>query len=88
MRPSRNNDTIAALIPPEKGQAFYWDDSLKGFGVRLTPGGTISYIVQGRVDGNAIRKTIGRYGVLTAIQARKLAKTTFAPFIWVTRQAS
>ncbi len=38
---------IDALELPDKGQKFIWDGELKGFGVRLTPGGK-AYIVQAR----------------------------------------
>ena len=36
---------VDALVLPDKGQVFKWDGELKGFGVRLTPGGK-AYIVQ------------------------------------------
>ena len=70
--------TIERLIPPEKGQALYWDDSLKGFGARITATGIISYIAQARVQVRTRRVTrrvtLGRHGVLTSEEARKQAK--------------
>jgi integrase len=66
--------TIERLIPPEKGQALYWDDSLKGFGARITATGAIGYIAQARVQGQTRRVTLGRHGVLTSEEARKQAK--------------
>ncbi len=59
---------------PATGNAFLWDDSLPGFGLRVTAKGVRSYIVQARVAGKSRRVTLGRHGVLTVDQARKRAK--------------
>ena len=56
-----------------KGQDFIWDTELKGFGLRITPG-NISYICQGRVNGESVRVTIGRHGVWYPDDARKVAR--------------
>lgn len=59
---------------PEKAQAFYRDDQLKGFALRVTPGGAKSFIVEKRINNKVKRKTLGRFGVLTVEQARKEAQ--------------
>lgn len=64
--------------PPAKpdgrpSQQFYRDSALPGFGLRVTSGGTKSFIVEMRVQGKVKRKTLGKYGKLTVEQARKLA---------------
>jgi len=61
---------------PTAGQSFHWDDELRGFGVRVTPSGARSYIVQGRVrvTGKTRRITLGAHGVLTCDEARRKAK--------------
>ena len=64
---------IDRISPPESGQAFYFDDSLKGFGLRVTPGSK-TFIVDKRIDGKKKRITLGRYGELTTEQARKQAQ--------------
>lgn len=64
---------IESIKLPERGQKFLWDDELTGFGVRLTPTAR-TYIVQARIHGVTRRITIGRHGVLTIQQARKLAQ--------------
>jgi len=67
-------------IPPARktskdaGQAIYWDEKLRGFGVRITPSGARSYIVQGRANGKTRRVTLGTHGVLTCDEARRKAK--------------
>ena len=42
--------------------AFYYDDGLSGFGVKVTKAGKKNFIVQVRIDGVARRFTIGEYG--------------------------
>jgi integrase len=42
--------------------AFYWDDSLKGFGVKVTKGGKKNFVLQCRLNGDVRRFTIGQYG--------------------------
>lgn len=65
---------IDRLKPPPSGQAFLRDTELKGFGVRVTANGAVAFIVEKRIDGRVRRKTLGRFGVLTVEQARRLAQ--------------
>ncbi|WP_294767598.1 tyrosine-type recombinase/integrase [uncultured Rhodoferax sp.] len=62
-------------VPTGASPAFYWDMELKGFGVRVSPKGVRSYIVQRAVKGAGKnpRFTIGRHGILTCDEARKRA---------------
>lgn len=64
---------IENSVLPLKGQQFLWDSELKGFGVRLTPGGR-AYIAQGRVNGVNRRVSLGKHGVITLQEARRKAK--------------
>lgn len=70
-------NTVEDLPLPESGQVLVWDDELRGFGVRLTPGGRV-YIAQGRVDGKSRRVTLGKHGVITADEARRKARKALA----------
>ena len=45
--------------PPDKAQAFLWDVTAKGLGLRATPAGKPSYIFQSRHQDKTIRVTIG-----------------------------
>ena len=67
------NSVINKLEQPAAGAKLVFDDDLRGFGIRLTPGAK-TYIVQGRVNGKVKRCTIGPHGVFTATQAQKEAK--------------
>lgn len=62
--------------PGSKSDVLYWDAEPKGFGLRVTPTGKATFIVQGRVDGSTkeARITIGPYGVFTVDQARDVAR--------------
>ena len=63
---------IKKLKPPKKGQKAYFDEGLPGFGVRISQGGTKSFIV---MHGARRRlKTIGRYPAMRLAEARQEAK--------------
>lgn len=55
-------------------QAFLWDVETRGFDVRVSRDGKRSFVVQGRVNGQELRLTVGRYGVETVDQARENAR--------------
>lgn len=63
-------------VRPAAKDDFHWDTDVKGFGLRVTPTGKITFVVQGRVEGSAkeARITIGAYGVFTVDQARDVAR--------------
>ncbi|STX39016.1 tyrosine-type recombinase/integrase [Legionella feeleii] len=57
-----------------KDQVFYRDEQLKGFALRVTSNGVKSFIVETRIANKVKRITLGKYGQLTAEEARKQAK--------------
>lgn len=64
--------TIRNLAAPDKGQVSHWDVALPGFGVRVSQGGTKTFVV---IHGpTRKRHSIGRYGALSLKQARDEAK--------------
>lgn len=69
---------IRALPLPEKGQKTYWDDTLKGFGCRVSQGGSRSFVLQHGADRQLI--TIGKYhpDILSLATARAEAKRLLA----------
>ena len=66
--------TIEALQPPKTGYQIAWDGQIKGFGVRITSTGTVSFIYQDRINGRDRRITLGRYPSITSEHAKKLAQ--------------
>jgi integrase len=71
--------TVDAAVNHSDRDRFIWDDTLPGFGFRIKPSGTKSFFIQYRNRGGDSRRlTLGRYGVLTAEQARASAKAALA----------
>lgn len=67
--------------PGQTAQKRYYDDTLKGFGVRVTSGGTKAFFIEKLVNRKLRRITLGRYGELTVEQARKEAKKLMNGFL-------
>ena len=63
---------VKRLAAPEKGQRSYFDDALPGFGVRISQGGTRSFIVM--YGEKRQLKTLGRYPSMSLADARREAK--------------
>lgn len=72
--PKLTKTYIDKITAPTDKEAFHWDTDVKGFGLRVTPTGKITYIVQGRVNGSTPRISIGPHGVFTVDQARDVAR--------------
>lgn len=62
-------------------QKRYYDGKLKGFGLRITSGGTRAFFVEKSVNGRLQRMTIGHYPELTAEQARKEAQVLLGKMV-------
>jgi integrase len=68
--------SIRALKPPEKGQRTYLDDSIPGFGVRISQGGTRTFTLMYGAKRSLV--TIGRYPIISLQEARGEAKRFLA----------
>lgn len=68
---------------PSSSRYTIWDDALAGFGLRVEPSGTRSWIVKYRAEGggrNAAQRlvSLGRFPAVSASEARKEATTILA----------
>lgn len=62
----------ATPAPPKQQQVFLRDDSLRGFGLKVTHGAK-TFFVEKNIHGRSRRFCLGRYGDLTLEQARVIA---------------
>jgi len=65
---------VETLSSPAKGQIDYWDGALPGFGIRLSQGGTKSWVVMLRREKRKVRVTLGTYPQLSLEAARVKAR--------------
>lgn len=64
----------AFKCPPEKTQAFLWDSTAPGLGLRATPTGKAAYIFQSEYQGRTVRMTIGGMDARSIPDARIKAR--------------
>lgn len=77
MATGRITKTAVDRATPGAVDRFLWDDEIKGFGLKVTPSGAKSYIIQYRTGGRGSptrRYTMGRHGALTPHTAKTEAK--------------
>lgn len=72
MRMKLTKRTVEAIAVGE-ADVLLWDDTLRGFGVKVTPKGVRVYVLQYSFGGRSRRVTIGRHGELTVEEARREA---------------
>jgi integrase len=67
--------TITSLTPEPGAQYVRWDAQIKGFGVRVSPSGTKTYLLKYRLHTGRVRwKMLGRVGDVKLGKARRLAQ--------------
>ena len=70
-------------LEPTDRRVTYWDSELAGFGIRVAPNGSKTFVIRYRANGggrNAPERlvTIGRHGTITPDEARGRAKQLLA----------
>ena len=68
-------DVRIRKLKPQTSRFEVWDTKLPGFGVRVSPSGTKSFVLMYRANGNKVRRTLGKYPVLALSDARKEAQS-------------
>jgi integrase len=68
--------TISAL-KSNSVRVDYWDESLPGFGLRVTPDGERTFCVKYRVAGKQRRFSLGRLSKVSLARAREMARDAF-----------
>jgi integrase len=62
--------TVKALRPPYSGNSIYYDREVRGFGVRITANGAVSFVLNYSIGGRERRYTIANYPDKSATWAR------------------
>ncbi|MEH6497112.1 MAG: integrase arm-type DNA-binding domain-containing protein [Pseudomonas marincola] len=79
MKTKLTKRTVDAIEPLLDKEIFVWDTETRGFGLRVKPSGTKTFIIQYRNErGKTRRYAIGQHGRMTVEQARKHAKIKLA----------
>jgi hypothetical protein len=73
--------SIRKLKPSSDRQYEVWDTLVRGFGVRVSPKGTKSFVLLYRVGRRQRRLTIGRYPAVSLSNARKKAQAAVGEVI-------
>ena len=66
--------TVKAIRPPDSGSVIYYDSAVRGFGVRTTANGSVSFILNYSLGGRERRYTIDiaeRAPLLNALMSGK-----------------
>jgi integrase len=70
-------DSLArSLSPPEQRYEIYWCSGTPGFGLRVTASGSRSWVMERRVAGKTVRRTVGKAtgrGAISVQAARNIA---------------
>ncbi len=77
--PKLTKKVVDAAKPDPDRDITQWDDSLRGFGLRIWPSGRKVFIIQYRnAQGRIRRLTVGDFGRLTPEEARQQARLLLA----------
>ena len=67
-----------AFAPPPGREGVLWDADVTGFGLRVLPGGSRSWVVHRRRRGGVLKRTLGPIDALPAGAARSAARRLLA----------
>ena len=75
---ARLSDALALAAQPREREYAIHDEMLRGFMLRVQPGGSRSWVLRFRRDGKPRRVTLGQVGTMAADQARAAALALLA----------
>lgn len=69
---------VESVKPPARGQRAYFDPKLPGFGLRVSQGGTKTWVILYRINGKQKWHKVGTHPPLSLVDARAIAKGKLA----------
>ncbi len=69
-----SDQAVARWKPPQSGRAEFWDETMPGFGMRITPAGKKVWQLMYRSGGRKRRLSLGDYPTLSLSLARQAAQ--------------
>jgi integrase len=69
---------VESVKPPATGQVDFWDQRIRGFGLRISYAGTKTWMCMYRLGRRQRRFKIGTYPPLTLADAREMARNALA----------
>ena len=61
-------------LQPEKTETVYWDQTLTGLGLKITPTGKVSYILQTRIGAKEYKRSLYKADIVKLNDARNRAR--------------
>jgi integrase len=77
MKLTKANVTKLALLPG-RDEALFWDEDVRGFGLRIRKGGSRVFVFQYKIGSRTRRITLGHCSALDPATARKTASEFYA----------
>src|SRR5690554_375525 len=62
------------ICPPDKDYVIYWDETVKGLGLKVYPSSKKTFLFQSRLGGEVLKISLGTFPGYTIDQAREVAK--------------
>jgi len=81
MKKNLTHASVAALKSPPGGQVDYWDTRKPGFGIRVSKGGTKTWLLMYRQHGRKHRLALGRFPDMSVADARTQATSRLGDIV-------
>ncbi len=81
MQKNLTHAVVAGLKPPIEGQIDVWDTRKPGFGIRVSKGGTKTWLLMYRQHGRKRRLALGHFPAVSVADARDHATSALGDIV-------